>query len=438
MLAFHLRKVAAVFGMCLTALAVLPNLAEAGCLFGCWSQPCIHSGGTVATAGVAPMTSSALVPMSLSTASVPMMTTASVPMMTTASVPMMTTASVPMMSTASVPMSMTTASVPTTTFYHKSMFPMFRARMATASLPMMFHPAATSQFVTSGVGTASVAGYYATPTVAAPAPTSSASSPLPALLPNSVGAASVASLRPASVSGQSTAGPTMAETVAEYNAFVQNENALSPASVLPAADVNWLNSSHPALVQAAGVNRLHSVGRFLKSKVGDPNFQKTALNIFGAVLGTAVPQVSPFLPFIKDFLGQINPGASDGTPPPPAAGTTPPPPAAGTNTGGSLSIPGGSSGALTVHVIFDNAPPTATPPKATDAPPKPTDATTPPKPTDATGAPVTVTSPLDTLEGVFNAMGTKFTRDATGITVTKPDNSTVKFGPTGKPVVPGQ
>ncbi len=203
----------------------------------------------------------------------------------------------------------------------------------------------------------------------------------------------------------------MAETLAEYNGFVQSENAVTTASVLDRDDVTWLASTHPELAQAVGgVSRLHSIGRFLKSKIGDPNFQKTALNIFGAALGTAVPQLAPFLPVINSFINQINPSGSAATTPPAATGTA----------NNAITVPVDSTGALRIILVDERSTAkTSTPSDTSTATPKP------PKPAPAT--PPDVPTLLKMIGAEIDA--------TTGIsTVKKPDGTTVKFDKNGIPI----
>jgi hypothetical protein len=213
----------------------------------------------------------------------------------------------------------------------------------------------------------------------------------------------------------------MEETVAEYNAFLQKESPVTVASVLPHEDVTWLASAHTELANAVGgVSRLHSIGRFLQTKLKDPNFQKTALNIFGAVLGTAVPQASPFIPLIKNFLGQINPDATGSGTNQPAVG--------GSASGNTITIPVDSTGALRVILTDERGGKTTTPAKESVTAP-------PPMPNEPGGAAAKPTAAPKSLEQLIEFFGGTVRTDANGNTVVKRADGTEKtFNKEGIPV----
>ena len=163
------------------------------------------------------------------------------------------------------------------------------------------------QAVQSPMMVASVPVYAAQAGVANVAAANTASA---LLQPVGAGAGASPMLGPAGTSqiaGLDGAGGS--DYVAEYNAFLLNENAANPAGLLPApSDVALLSRYHPALTGALGANRLGSLGRFLVTKLKDPNFRANAIALFKPILGTFFPQFSPLVNAFLDHLQQSGQG----------------------------------------------------------------------------------------------------------------------------------
>jgi hypothetical protein len=203
-------------------------------------------------------------------------------------------------------------------------------------------------------------------------------------------------------------GPAGGDIRTEYNNFVFGENASYPAGLtLHPSDVAQMGANHSALANAVGgVHRLGSIGRFLRTKLNDPNFRAKAFDLFGMFLGVALPQ---FQPAIDLFLGQLGQGTNPRLTPSP--NDTPNPIDLGSVGGrfeGQLTANGGFSGRFT---------------------PDPTQGATPPPPRPGTS------DPLNSMEAVARALGaTVVSRDSSGITLKTADGREVKFGPDGRPI----
>jgi len=184
------------------------------------------------------------------------------------------------------------------------------------------------------------------------------------------------------------------------------------------SDVAQMGANHPALANAVGgLPRLGSIGRFLKTKLNDPNFRAKAFDVFGMFLGSALPQ---FQPAIDLFLGQLGQGAGNrATLPPPANDSNTPidPGSVGGRFEGQLNANGGFTGRFTP----DQSPaPPSMPPGLTPPPPPP---------------PVTSADPLTSIEAVARALGaTILSKDSSGIRLKTTDGREVKFGPDGRPI----
>jgi hypothetical protein len=286
------------------------------------------------------------------------------------------------------------------------MSPLLNGGIATASVPMFFSSGTASPLLNAGITTASVPvyqTYYTTSLVATPTTANVASPLLNSSTPNTASPL----LRTASTAPASA--PTPADTINEYNRYLQFENALNPGGLfLPASDTTGLPQQFPNLVNKVGLNQLHAFGRFLKTQITDPNFQTKAFNLFGAVLGAAFPQFAPLFNEVQSFLGVINPGTGSGTPP---TVNTPPTPNTPVNPNSLANLSFDSGGALRVSVT--NLPGTTSPPPVVGA-----------------------TPPVD-INALLTMAGAKLlsTDPTTGIkTYQKQDGTPIKFDKEWKPV----
>ena len=346
------RKGAIFLGTCLAVLTALPGDANALCMRGCLFFPCMHAGYSTSSF-------STFTPMGAAVS------------------PLLTS-------------SLATSAFPVTYYNTGAVSPLLTSSLATASVPVI-QTASIPVYQT----------YYTTALSAVTAATPSVTSPL--LRTAATGPTTVSPLlRTASASGQVSTASTPADTIAEYNRFLLTESAAYPAGImLPSSDTLGLNRNFPGLVNAIGLDRLHSIGRFLMTKLEDPNFRAKALDLFGAVLGTALPQ---FEPLIDAFLGELNPGGRGGWTPPTRSG--------GNNTVGNLPV--NANGELVVRVIMDSGDQAGPAPRV-------------PKPPDVGGLlrPGQGTDPLANARLVTNADGS--------VDVVLPDGTKRHFDKNGIP-----
>ncbi|GAC1448241.1 MAG: hypothetical protein NVSMB9_31200 [Isosphaeraceae bacterium] len=288
----------------------------------------------------------------------------------------------------------------------------FNANVGTAGgalLPMSLAP---TGFTTNYLTTTSVPVYYTYVAQGlAPAPpilgAGPSTNPSP-LLPN---ASSLATL------GQPGAGT---DILVEYNAFVVGESSAYPAGVdLAPSDATQFGTTFAPLSSAVGgPHRLGSIGRFLRSRINDPNFQARGFDLIGRIIAIVSPGLTPAIeglrPVIKSFLDQMKQGAQGGLAP------LPPPDVHGGSPGRGLPV--GANGELRVRVVFENAPP----PGRTH-PEKPGDR----QPREA--------MPVKTFTDLIEKLGLTIVGqpepDGT-FTIKKSDGSTVKVNPSQPPKPP--
>jgi len=254
------------------------------------------------------------------------------------------------------------------------------AGMNGISLPMVLVPAVVDASLPTAVGAPASLWVLVGP--------SSATPPL--------GLGGTTAPAPSEPAGLSAPGQARAasgtDVLDEYCAFVAAEGR-TPAAAAHIAPEEVARFA-PLSDAVGGPDRLASIGRFLKARIGDPNLRSKARDLFGRFAGAAQPRSEPL---IDAFLDALTRAAADAVMPPPSASVVGPP--------GPLATPGGE---LRVRVTFENAPP--------------------PAPNPGSG-PVS----LDSIEAVATGLGaTILTKDATGIKIRKPDGGIVKFGPDGR------
>jgi hypothetical protein len=173
---------------------------------------------------------------------------------------------------------------------------------------------------------------------------------------------------------QSAAGSATVDYVPEYSLFLQQENLRYPGTPFAAAglrpnpaDIAAFNQNYPQLVAAVGANQLGAIGRFLLTKLKDPNFRNNAIKLFEAVLGTFLPQ---YASLIDLFLNDLIQGSGSGTG---TSGQVP-------GVGGAYNATGVVNGQIVLTPV--NGPvtppaPSPIPPPAPAPTPTPTPAPTP-------------------------------------------------------------
>ena len=211
-------------------------------------------------------------------------------------------------------------------------------------------------------------------------------------------------LLPMSVTPAAQAGTASNPDIwTEYTAYAIAENAANPAGVgIASTDLTQFGTSFASLSNAVGgSNRLASIGRFLKTKLNDPNFRSKAFDLFGRFIGLALPQ---YQPLIDGFIGLLGQGSGSGsTPPPPTNGGMPP----GLFYGGELKV----------RVTFDNSPPQTQGPGA-----------------DTQRGPLTGQSPMAVLKATVQALGGKIISETPdSLKVQKADGQTITLSPDKPP-----